>query len=528
MDEPSGHSISPYDEVLYPSRTLPQTHPSRLATVAFLRGMQPASVARCRVLELGCGTAANLIPMAFHHPESEFVGLDLAERPIALGRNTISDLALRNITLHLLDLREANPEQLGYFDFIIAHGVYSWVPAPVRECILAICQKMLNPQGVAYVSYNAYPGNHFRDLARGMMRFHVSGFETPADKIGQARGLLKFLSESKTERDYYLNVIRAEFERLIKYSDCGFFHDDLNEINQPFYFHEFIANARRHRLQFVGEAVPNQLNPEELSPSVAAKMNELEKGDEIVREQFKDFIQGTAFRQTLLCHAELELAPRLLADRVRCLYAKCDAVRLETSESEGPLKAVFRHASGTEVAVAHPLVARALSYICSQYPRSVSFDELLETAHCANGSECGASDQGNEAAILEGTLGQLYQQGFLPLSICPTKVVNRVSERPAASQLARFQLQSGQLATNPLHMSFHFPDPFARQLLLLLDGTRDRETLIRDLVEFSRSTEGGIAENGIAVRGLEQLSSAVERRLPSGLQSLAHEGMLVG
>ena len=126
MDELAGHLISPYDEVLYPSKTLPQTHPSRLATVAFLRGMQPASVARCRVLELGCGTAANLIPMAFHHPESEFVGLDLAERPIALGRSTISDLGLRNITLHLMDLRESNPEQLGYFDYIIAHGVYSW------------------------------------------------------------------------------------------------------------------------------------------------------------------------------------------------------------------------------------------------------------------------------------------------------------------------------------------------------------------------------------------------------------------
>ena len=176
----------------------------------------------------------------------------------------------------------------------------------------------------------------------------------------------------------------------------------------------------------------------------------------------------------------------------------------------------------------HPLVARALSYVCSEYPRSVPFDELIETAHSANGSKSGADDQSNAAAILEVPLAQLYQQGFLLLSIWPTEVVNCVSERPAASRLARFQLQSGQLATNPLHMSFHFPDPFARQLLLLLDGTRDRETLVRDLVEFSRSTEAGNFENGIAVDGLEQLSSAVGRRLPSGLQSLAREGMLVG
>ena len=82
MNEVASDLISPYDQVLYPSRTLPQTHPSRLATVAFLRGMEPAPIGRCRVLELGCGTAVNLIPMAFHHPESEFVGLDSAERPL--------------------------------------------------------------------------------------------------------------------------------------------------------------------------------------------------------------------------------------------------------------------------------------------------------------------------------------------------------------------------------------------------------------------------------------------------------------
>jgi hypothetical protein len=117
---------------------------------------------------------------------------DSAERPIAWGRSTISDLGLRNIALHLMDLREANPERLGYFDYVIAHGVYSSVPQPVRERILALSREMLNPQGVAYISYNAYPGNHFRDLVRGMMRFHISAFETPADKIGQARDCLNF------------------------------------------------------------------------------------------------------------------------------------------------------------------------------------------------------------------------------------------------------------------------------------------------------------------------------------------------
>src|SRR6266704_7122461 len=70
-DEPQ----TAYDRVPYPSGVFSQTHPNRLATVAFLRGMDPAPVSRCRVLELACGTAANLVSFAHQFPESEFVGV---------------------------------------------------------------------------------------------------------------------------------------------------------------------------------------------------------------------------------------------------------------------------------------------------------------------------------------------------------------------------------------------------------------------------------------------------------------------
>src|SRR5258708_5874366 len=183
--EAAGFGQNAYDKVLYPISSFPQTHPSRLATVAFLRGVRPTPIDRCRVLELGCGACRNLIPMAFHLPNSEFVGLDLARNPIASGRAFVAELGLRNIALHPIDFCQATEEQFGKFDYIIAHGVYSWVPQPVRERLLGVCREMLNPQGVAYVSYNAYPGNHFRDLVRGMMRFQASCFETPGEKIGQ-------------------------------------------------------------------------------------------------------------------------------------------------------------------------------------------------------------------------------------------------------------------------------------------------------------------------------------------------------
>ena len=103
----AGGAVSPYDEVLYPATVFPQTHPNRLATVAFLRGVQPAPINRCRVLELGCGVGSNVIGMAFQLPQSEFIGLDLARRPIATGQAFVAELGLRNISLHSMDLCEA-------------------------------------------------------------------------------------------------------------------------------------------------------------------------------------------------------------------------------------------------------------------------------------------------------------------------------------------------------------------------------------------------------------------------------------
>lgn len=154
-----------YDEIPYPGFPLPQTHPDRLATLATLFGMKPAPPAACRVLEVGCGDGGNLIPMALGLPESQFLGIDLAEKPVAAGCALIHSLGLQRIHLRTLDLMDAG-RQLGEFDYIIAHGVYSWVPGEVRDGLLRLCRMLLAPNGVAYVSYNTYPGFHRRELFR--------------------------------------------------------------------------------------------------------------------------------------------------------------------------------------------------------------------------------------------------------------------------------------------------------------------------------------------------------------------------
>ena len=519
-------STTSYDEVLYPPAVHVHTHPDRFATVGTLRGMRPAPVDHCRVLELGCGVGSNLIAIAFNYPGSEFLGLDLARRPIATGQDSIAELGLKNIRLCHLDVCAANKERFGFFDYIIAHGLYSWVPPTVRKHILAVCRDMLGPQGIAYINYNAYPGNHLRELARGIIRFHVGQFESPSEKIRQARAILNFLAESTPVPDAYITALRSEFDRVAKYKDEAFFHDDLSEINQSFYFHEFISDAERHGLQFLGESSPNEVDPERVTAEVVSKLNELEGSSEIVREQYKDFVRGCGFRRTLLCHKEVQIASSNIPERVSELYVSLDALPVQ---SAGDCKAtVFRRPNGAELETAHPLVAPTLKYICAEWPRAVSFSELLDHGKASTASNAATTSFGNHTAWLAEALLSAYKGGLLQLHVAPRLVVNKVSEYPISSALARFQLKRSEYATSQLHKLVRLDDPLSRQLVQLLDGTRNHQAIIQALLASIRSGQVELYENGAVLTDPDLISDAVERRFPEVLRALAREGLLVG
>src|SRR5262245_21611853 len=188
-----------YDEFAYPSQVFPQTHPNRLAVIARLLGMAPAAPARCRVLEVGCGDAGNLIALALGSPDAHFVGFDLAPSAIEQGQSIIDELGLKNVEICQADLMTFEPAEP--FDYVIAHGFLSWVPPPVQERLMEVCRKALAPQGVALISYNTYPGFHARRMLREMMLFHSAGAESPRAKIDRSRGLLHLLLQGVVRND---------------------------------------------------------------------------------------------------------------------------------------------------------------------------------------------------------------------------------------------------------------------------------------------------------------------------------------
>ena len=184
-----------YDQIRYLSLPRDQSHPAYVSALAMIAGLELPPVKSWRVLELGCGDGSNLLPLAFDYPEGRFLGIDRAREPLEAGRALASDLRLKNLELCAADLMEWRPD--GEFDYIIAHGIYSWVPPEVRAKILQICEKHLKPLGIAFISYNALPGCHFRRFAWDLLRFH-GRYEKVAKKLPElAQGLGKGIREFK-------------------------------------------------------------------------------------------------------------------------------------------------------------------------------------------------------------------------------------------------------------------------------------------------------------------------------------------
>jgi hypothetical protein len=463
--------MNPYDEVLYEGHPFAQTHPDRLATMARLFGMEAAPVERCRLLELGCGDGGNLIPMAYTLAGSEFVGLDAGERGIAKGRGLALALGLSNLQLRALDLMEADAD-LGTFDYIVAHGVYSWVPPAVQERILAICRDRLSRHGVAYISYAAYPGGHLRTMISEMLQYHARRFPEPARQIEQARAFLTFLAQREPDDGCTL-MLREEVETVAARRPATLYHDELAAHSAPVYFHQFAASAGRHGLQYLGEADFFEMQDCVLPAEASGMLRRLAK-DLIDLEQYMDLLKCRRFRQTLLCHAGLKLDRAVRSEQMRAFHVSASS----RAQREAPPK----------LPTDHPVALAAVAAANEAWPAALSFEKLLGEVERRAGAFAEVD------ALLADVVLACFAGGLFQLHVRPPKFAACAGERPRASALARLQAGSGEYVTNLCHCPVRLEGEWSRLLLKLADGSRDRAALLADLRAAAGPAAGKIGQ----------------------------------
>ena len=282
-----------YDAVRYSNYPYAQTHPERLATVAILHGLTPPDPFSARVLEIGCGAGGNLLAMAAATPGIRALGVDLAASAIAEASAAVSEIGLGNVAFRQGDVRALTGGALGEFDYIVAHGVYSWVPEDARDALLATIHDALAPAGIAYVSFNAHPGGYFRRMLRDVGRWHARGADGELALAEKAQELFKFLKQHRvTTADPYGALLEREVPALADGPLYRLVHDDLGEFWHPLWFADFAAHAGRHGLGYVGEADLYGLRSEMLPEGVVPELWQLAGGDRIAFENLSDLMTG--------------------------------------------------------------------------------------------------------------------------------------------------------------------------------------------------------------------------------------------
>jgi cyclopropane fatty-acyl-phospholipid synthase-like methyltransferase len=462
--------------------------------------------ADCRVLELGCGDGANVLSMAQTLPQARFVGVDASTAAIERGSELAAAAGLANIELRAAQLQTL-PEDLGDFDYIVSHGVYSWISPQARGALLDCCSERLSAEGIAYVSYNAYPGSHLRDMTREILRYHVRDVTDPDERLAQAQRLMRTIV-AIDEPSVYARALREQLERMLNYSDALLFHDDLAEISTPFYFHEFIEHAAAHGLQFLSEAELSESRMEGV-PASAGELFEAIADDPLAREQYMDFFKNRTFRRTLLCHAGVHVQ-RAIEDVEIERFAISSPARpapeehLAAEDQPAPEdhnagRETFVTPEGHSVSTSEPLVLAALHELAGCWPAALSFPALLERS-------LGAADLPAEiaAARLRAIALEAYIARVIHLHSVPPPLSAGAGERPLASPLARAQCAAGLPAVSSLlHVNARLEGELEPRLLALLDGTRDRRTLAGELPSAMEQIEQCLAR--FASLGLLQI-----------------------
>jgi methyltransferase-like protein len=433
--------------------------------------------------------------MALALPGASFVGVDAAPKAIARGQGLVAELGLENVSLEARRIEELSPAA-GAFDYVIAHGVYSWVPAAVRDRLLAICREALTDAGVAYVSYNALPGGRLRQAVRDMLVFHTAELADSRERVAQARALLRFLLDGAPGEHGLSALMRGQAEGLLTRSDATLLHDELAEVNDALYFHEFAAHAARHGLQYLAEADFFEMQIGAASEPAAQALMGIE--DVLRREQYLDFLKARMFRQTLLCRAELVIDRTPRPEVIERMAVSTQAQR---QGEPGPDSAqAFVGPTGSTLTTDHPLVIEALQRVASAWPAALWVGDVL-------GSEATA----DERRALCDALLRSYAANLVALHVHPPRPTTTPGDAPRATALARHQARAGETVTNLRHASVRIEDDLGRRLVTLLDGTRDRPALAGELRAF-------LADHGRAVP--DDLAESLDRSL-QGLARLA-------
>jgi SAM-dependent methyltransferase len=433
-------------------------------------GLRPVSDA-FHLVELGCGDGSNLLPLAFYNPRSTFIGIDNCRSQLDRARAGASCVGLKNIDFVLKDIRDLDAERSIPCDYVIAHGVYSWVSRDVRNALLAFCERSLAPAGVTYISYNAQPGWATRNLVREtLLRARSVREAAIEEKARKAIEVADQLLNDLPSRDYAsATLLGSELERVSRGTPFYVFHEYLAEVNDGFWFRDFAEAAQQYGLHHVTDAQFCRWEgymPENIRMTMASR-----DVSPVDREERADLLCHRSFRASILCRAD---APRTPIPHGKLL----DEVRLATSlhSESDPLDLTegvvgrFRRDHGPEIRLDASITKAAVVLLAARWPSALRLEQLYHeavTLLAAHG--CPLAE--NAGTQLSTELANLFETGQIDVHVREDAERLAPMEYPKVHRLAAFEAERQDTLTSQYHVSLAF-DRRVLAFIRRLDGSR--------------------------------------------------------
>lgn len=519
-----------YDEVPYASHPFQSSRPENLQALGTLFGLTPANPETCRVLELGCASGGNIIPLAARFPNAEIVGVDLSRVQIENGQATVdANGGLKNLSLRHGSIADID-ESWGKFDYVICHGVFSWVPPEVQDAILRVASENLTENGIVYISYNTYPGWKAREVIRDAMLLRSAKEQDPGRRLALAKGIVDFLNDHVAEGSLLKAAMKDGAGIVNKHDPTYLAHEFLEPYNAPMYFQQFVEKAGEHDLAYLGDAIHQIMFLQNYPQGIQQPLQDEVQGDHELMEQYLDYVVGRTFRQSLLIHRDAaDKVLRAVSPENLEKFAFWSNLK-DVTPPEGQTEVTeFQDDFGNRFNANNSVVRTIVEVMRSRFPAAASFEELLKEVIAKTGMDAETARK-----ELGEALRVMVVKASIGLVLPSTLIASEVTEKPqtldylrqAAANFIKNPTGTSTSVTSLTHRDISM-DFYAAWILSHLDGEKGLDAL----VELAKTAVSNQVLNVTNREGQPLSESEIEshfrQTIPVALDSLRRSGLLI-
>jgi len=511
-------SFDPYGGLNYSSYPYYHSHPDRLFTLGKFFGASPAEPGTASVLEIGCSSGGNLIPIALKYPQSKLLGIDSSLSQVNAAQKSASEIGLMNVTFENKFVSELQNIQ-DQFDYIVIHNVISWVNEQTRNEIFDLCKKLLKPTGIAFVSYNVHAGHSTANLLREMVLYNTHRLETIPDKLEQAKAFLAFTINALEESENPLHqMIYVEARALFENDNmlCDYLIGD----HKVFSFHEFFDELDKRELQYISDTYLPSMYIGNAPTNILDALKQL--SDIVDVEEYLDFFTQKAFKSSIICHKDVKIKRDVSEADLSSFYISSN-ILLEVPSKDitnfddinQSLSFLIKPGGGGGIQTNSSVMKAVLYTIADNAAiNPMSFTQIIDSA---SEKLPNVTKEEIQTTFNQEVVGLIFT-GYIDITNYATKASTVLSDKPKIYHLARYQaLQSEEMWVTNLRGQIVFIGLFEKYAFRYMDGEYGLDAIEDFLLNHAQQEDLSFSKDGQPITNKDELKQEIKDHLQDSL-----------